>query len=79
MDDFVITCIFYIQNIVSLLIYLLDPSLNMPLFYLTWFIFLVRMTSACQRKCVPTTYRDSDLSKGEAVCLDRCVTKYLEV
>jgi import inner membrane translocase subunit TIM10 len=38
-----------------------------------------RMTSACQRKCVPTTYRDSDLSKGEAVCLDRCVAKYLEV
>lgn len=38
-----------------------------------------RMTTACQKKCVPPTYRDGDLSKGESVCLDRCVAKYLEV
>ena len=38
-----------------------------------------RMTSACQRKCVPPKYREADLSKGESVCLDRCVSKYLEV
>ncbi|KAL1230913.1 Mitochondrial import inner membrane translocase subunit [Trichinella spiralis] len=38
-----------------------------------------RMSSACQKKCIPTTYRDPDLSKGEAICVDRCVAKYLEV
>ncbi|KAF0289038.1 Mitochondrial import inner membrane translocase subunit Tim10 [Amphibalanus amphitrite] len=38
-----------------------------------------RMTAVCHRKCVPTKYRDSELSKGESVCLDRCVAKYLDV
>ncbi|OQR75112.1 mitochondrial import inner membrane translocase subunit Tim10-like [Tropilaelaps mercedesae] len=38
-----------------------------------------RMTSACQKKCIPTRYREADLSKGEAVCIDRCVAKYLEI
>jgi len=38
-----------------------------------------RMTNVCQKKCIPTKYRESDLSKGEAVCIDRCVAKYLEI
>ncbi|GAB0189531.1 mitochondrial import inner membrane translocase subunit Tim10 [Grus japonensis] len=38
-----------------------------------------RMTQACHRKCVPPHYKDAELSKGESVCLDRCVAKYLEV
>lgn len=38
-----------------------------------------RMTQACHRKCVPPHYKESELSKGECVCLDRCVAKYLEV
>ncbi|XP_794560.1 mitochondrial import inner membrane translocase subunit Tim10-B [Strongylocentrotus purpuratus] len=38
-----------------------------------------RMTVACQKKCIAPTYKEGDLSKGEAVCLDRCVAKYLEV
>jgi len=38
-----------------------------------------RMTSACQSKCISSHYRESELSKGESVCLDRCVAKYLEV
>ncbi|NXO25327.1 TIM10 translocase, partial [Cisticola juncidis] len=29
--------------------------------------------------CVPPFYKESELSKGECVCLDRCVAKYLEV
>ena len=37
------------------------------------------MTSACQKKCIAASYGDGDLSKGESVCLDRCVAKYLEV
>lgn len=38
-----------------------------------------RMTSACHRKCIPPKYNESDLGKGESVCLDRCVAKYLDI
>lgn len=38
-----------------------------------------RMTAACHKKCIPPKYRDAELSKGESVCLDRCVAKYLEI
>jgi hypothetical protein len=34
-----------------------------------------RMTNACQQKCVASHYKEGDLTKGEAVCLDRCVAK----
>jgi mitochondrial import inner membrane translocase subunit TIM10 len=37
------------------------------------------MTSVCHKKCIPPKYRDSELSKGESVCLDRCVAKYFEI
>ncbi|KAL4003498.1 Mitochondrial import inner membrane translocase subunit Tim10 [Acanthocheilonema viteae] len=38
-----------------------------------------RMTTACQQKCISTRYKEAELTKGEAVCLDRCVAKYLDV
>ena len=38
-----------------------------------------RLTNACHKKCVPPRYREPDLQKGESVCIDRCVAKYLEV
>lgn len=38
-----------------------------------------RMTNACHRKCIPPKYKDAELGKGESVCLDRCVAKYLDV
>lgn len=38
-----------------------------------------RMTSACHRKCIPPKYGEPDLSKGESLCLDRCIAKYLDV
>lgn len=38
-----------------------------------------RMTNACQKKCIQPKYKEPDLSKGESVCLDRCVAKYLEI
>lgn len=38
-----------------------------------------RMTAACHRKCIPPKYVSSELSKGESVCLDRCIAKYLDV
>nr|CAD7200220.1 unnamed protein product [Timema douglasi] len=38
-----------------------------------------RMTSACHKKCIPPRYKDAELGKGESVCLDRCVAKYLDI
>ncbi|PIO74368.1 Tim10/DDP family zinc finger [Teladorsagia circumcincta] len=38
-----------------------------------------RMTAACQEKCIARTFKEGELTKGEAVCLDRCVAKYLDV
>jgi len=38
-----------------------------------------RMTQACQKKCIGIKYKEGELSKGEAVCIDRCVAKYMEV
>jgi import inner membrane translocase subunit TIM10 len=36
------------------------------------------LQTTCQRKCVPTDYREGELNKGESVCLDRCTTKFLD-
>jgi import inner membrane translocase subunit TIM10 len=38
-----------------------------------------RMTAACHRKCIPPKYTDAELGKGESVCLDRCIAKYLDI
>eukprot|EP01114_Cavostelium_apophysatum_P021720 TRINITY_DN7653_c0_g1_i1.p2 TRINITY_DN7653_c0_g1~~TRINITY_DN7653_c0_g1_i1.p2 ORF type:complete len:105 (+),score=20.78 TRINITY_DN7653_c0_g1_i1:145-459(+) len=38
---------------------------------------MYRMQDQCFRKCV-TAFTDSDLSKGEATCVDRCVLKYMD-
>lgn len=38
-----------------------------------------RMTAACQKKCVPPKYSDAELTKGESVCIDRCVAKFMDV
>ncbi|KAG0322897.1 protein transporter tim10 [Dissophora globulifera] len=38
-----------------------------------------RIVSSCHEKCIPKTYIEGDLNKGEAVCIDRCVAKFLEV
>lgn len=37
------------------------------------------MSKACAKKCIPSDYRESDLNKGESVCLDRCAAKFFEV
>ncbi len=41
--------------------------------------FSPRLSRSCHKKCIPPKYHDADLSKGEAICLDRCVAKFLEV
>jgi len=37
------------------------------------------LVETCTKKCIPPTYREADLNKGESVCLDRCVAKFFEV
>ena len=36
-------------------------------------------TSACHPKCVPPHSREAELSKGESMCLDCCVSQYLDL
>ncbi|KAB8339037.1 hypothetical protein FH972_021973 [Carpinus fangiana] len=38
-----------------------------------------RLARACSSKCLPKDYREGDLNKGESVCIDRCVSKYMDV
>ena len=38
-----------------------------------------KLTSACQKKCISSKYKEGELTKGESVCLDRCVAKYLDI
>lgn len=38
-----------------------------------------RMTNVCHKKCIPPKYSEAELGKGEAVCIDRCVAKYLDI
>jgi len=36
------------------------------------------MVDSCFKKCIPSKYLESDLNKGESVCVDRCVAKYMD-
>lgn len=38
-----------------------------------------KLSKSCQKKCIPPKYIEADLTKGESICLDRCVAKFLEV
>jgi import inner membrane translocase subunit TIM10 len=40
--------------------------------------WLRRLQKTCQKKCIPTDYREGELNKGESVCLDRCTAKFLD-
>ncbi|KAG8757488.1 protein transporter tim10 [Serendipita sp. 396] len=37
-----------------------------------------RMVASCASKCLSQRYAEGDLTKGESVCIDRCVGKFLE-
>lgn len=36
------------------------------------------LVSQCHTKCISKNYDESDVTKQEALCLDRCVSKYFE-
>ncbi|EGD78278.1 hypothetical protein PTSG_09342 [Salpingoeca rosetta] len=38
-----------------------------------------KLIQSCQQKCIAQNYKDDQLTKGELVCIDRCVAKFLEV
>jgi hypothetical protein len=38
-----------------------------------------RIADSCYTKCISKEYTQADLSQGEAVCIDRCVAKFLDV
>lgn len=38
-----------------------------------------RLTAACHKKCVLPIYGDAEIAKGESVCIDRCVAKFLDI
>ena len=42
-------------------------------------IYIVSMSKSCYEKCITPKYYEGDLNKGESVCIDRCVAKYLDV
>jgi hypothetical protein len=33
---------------------------------------------ACKQKCISNEYNTSELTQGEALCIDRCLSKYSE-
>ncbi|PSN36130.1 Mitochondrial import inner membrane translocase subunit Tim10 [Blattella germanica] len=37
------------------------------------------MTAVCHKKCIPPKHKDAELGKGESVCHDCCVAKYLDI
>lgn len=38
-----------------------------------------KISATCHKKCISSKYREPDLSKGEAICLDRCVAKWTQI
>lgn len=37
-----------------------------------------QLVEQCHNKCINKSYNESDVNKTEALCLDRCVSKYFE-
>ncbi|KAI8058480.1 Tim10/DDP family zinc finger-domain-containing protein [Syncephalis plumigaleata] len=38
-----------------------------------------RIVDVCHSKCIKNKYIDGELTKGESVCIDRCVSKFFTV
>ncbi|KAI8992681.1 Tim10/DDP family zinc finger-domain-containing protein [Pilobolus umbonatus] len=37
-----------------------------------------RIVDSCHQKCISKEYTQGDLNQGEAICIDRCVAKYID-
>lgn len=37
------------------------------------------LSQSCSKKCIPPSYAEGELTKGESVCLDRCVAKFFDI
>jgi import inner membrane translocase subunit TIM10 len=53
-----------------------DPFARDSLGIISLTHFSLRMIQSCINKCVPTSYHEGELNKGESVCIDRCVSKF---
>ncbi|KAI8878728.1 hypothetical protein K501DRAFT_161556, partial [Backusella circina FSU 941] len=40
--------------------------------------FFNKIMYACKQKCISNDYLTSDLTQGEALCIDRCLLKFHE-
>ncbi|XP_060069448.1 mitochondrial import inner membrane translocase subunit Tim10-like [Ylistrum balloti] len=38
-----------------------------------------RASGVCLKKCLPPNGKETELNKNEAVCIDKCIAKYLEI
>ncbi|KAG2216873.1 hypothetical protein INT45_009404 [Circinella minor] len=38
-----------------------------------------RIVDSCYTKCISKEYQQNDLTQGESVCIDRCVSKFFDV
>ncbi|TVY49832.1 Mitochondrial import inner membrane translocase subunit [Lachnellula occidentalis] len=38
-----------------------------------------KLQQACMKKCIPKTYLEGEINKGEGVCIDRCAAKFFDV
>jgi mitochondrial import inner membrane translocase subunit TIM10 len=41
--------------------------------------YVNRLMDSCTRKCIPPNFNEGELNKGESVCIDRCVNKFMLV
>lgn len=48
------------------------------LYYVT-IMNLHRAVKQCGGKCIPGRYVDGELNKGESVCVQRCLNKFMDV
>lgn len=38
-----------------------------------------RIVDVCHAKCIPPKYHEAELTRGESMCIDRCVNKFFSV
>jgi len=38
-----------------------------------------KLQQSCLKKCIPKTYLEGEINKGEGVCIDRCTAKFFDV